>query len=277
MRIPFVPKEYSYIECHGFRLWHSEDECKYQIELIIEAGEYAFDYVCSKLNFKNLRNIEICLYHSNHQAVSSLKRKITGNMAMAPYSTDQGGLVIVQSAASDPMNGDLQRLRRILTHEICHLFVREKSGSSSVLGDGLKDMKVRPWVDEGFAEYLSWRCIGKENSIFQEDAEYIDDLDEVDQLLNDFNSDRRGVAFYTSSRLVEYFIGKGYSIKIYDPNVSLARLVGTNKAYIEQEIPHISQLLTENMDEVVSSDIIVINHDYEIKDNLSDKTVIDLR
>lgn len=206
--IPFVPKEYSHIKCHDFRLWHSKDELKSQIQLVIDAGGYAFEYVCSRLKFKNLRSIEICLYHSNHQAVSSLQRQITGNMAMAPYATDKCGLIIVQSATADSINGDLQRMRRILAHEICHLFVREKSGSASVLGDGLKDMKVRPWIDEGLAEYLSWRCIGKENSLSAEDVECIGDLDEADLLLNDFSSDRRVSAFYTATHLVEFYIGE---------------------------------------------------------------------
>ena len=64
--------------------------------------------------------------------------------------TVKGSLIIVQNAMADSMNGDLQRMRRVLAHEICHLFVRGKSCSSSFLGDGLKDMKVRPWIDEGF-------------------------------------------------------------------------------------------------------------------------------
>nr|NJM04599.1 hypothetical protein [Desulfobacula sp.] len=127
-------------------------------------------------------------------------------MAMAPYSTDKCGLIIVQSAVADPMNGDLQRMRRILAHELCHLLVREKSGSSQCLGDGLKDLKVRPCLDEGIAEYLSWRSIGKKNPILDKDFECIENLEEVDCFLNDFSSDKRIQAFYTSTRLVEFYI-----------------------------------------------------------------------
>ena len=119
---------------------------------------------------------------------------------------NKGSLIILQNPIADPINGDLQRMRRMLVHEICHLFVREKSGSTAFLGDGLKDMKVRPWVDEGFAEYLSWLCIGKRNPILQKSFRYIDNLDEVDRLLNDFSSDRRTLAFYTSSFLVQSLI-----------------------------------------------------------------------
>ena len=225
MQIPFIPKEYSYIECHDFRLWYSEDELKSQIELIIEAIEYALDYVRSKFNFKNLRKIEICLYHSNHQAISSLNRNITGSMAMAPFSTDQGGLVIVQSTAADPVNGNLQRMRRILAHEICHLFIREKSGSSQCLGDGLKNLKVRPYLDEGLAEYLSWRSIGKRNPILDEDFECIDNLEEVDYFLNDLSSYKRVQAFYTSSCLVEFYINELGLLTFFESMKKLSEII----------------------------------------------------
>ena len=38
----------------------------------------------------------------------------------------------------------------------------------------------------------------------------------------------------------ESMIGKGFSVSIFDENVKLANLIGANKAYIQNEIPHIS-------------------------------------
>lgn len=61
--------------------------------------------------------------------------------------------------------------------------------------------------------------------------------------------------------VTEALIGKGYDLKIYDTNVSMARLVGANKAYIEKEIPHISSLLTQDLeDAVASAEILVIGN-----------------
>lgn len=82
--------------------------------------------------------------------------------------------------------------------------------------------------------------------------------------------------------LAEALLGKGYSLSIYDRNVSLARLVGANKAYINEQIPHLSSLLCDTVDEVLDrSEIIVVgNGSPEFADALRrtrpDQSVIDL-
>lgn len=82
--------------------------------------------------------------------------------------------------------------------------------------------------------------------------------------------------------LAEALLGKGYQLSIYDRNVSMARLVGANKAYINQQIPHLSSLLSESLDEVIdTSEVIVVgNASPEFGDALKktrpDQIVIDL-
>jgi len=59
--------------------------------------------------------------------------------------------------------------------------------------------------------------------------------------------------------LIERLIGKGYELRVYDRNVSLANLQGANRAYIEREVPHIASLMAETVDEVLAvSDVIVV-------------------
>ena len=61
--------------------------------------------------------------------------------------------------------------------------------------------------------------------------------------------------------LVEQLIGKGCDVRILDPRVSLARLVGANRRYIEGEIPHIASLLCEDAEALVShADVIVLTN-----------------
>lgn len=59
--------------------------------------------------------------------------------------------------------------------------------------------------------------------------------------------------------LVERLIGKGLDIRIFDPEVSIARLVGANKRYIEEAIPHVSRLMRESIaDTIRSADVIIV-------------------
>jgi GDP-mannose 6-dehydrogenase len=61
--------------------------------------------------------------------------------------------------------------------------------------------------------------------------------------------------------LAESLLGKGCALKIYDRNVSIARLVGSNKEYIDGQIPHLSSLLCDTVQEVIDdSDVIVIGN-----------------
>jgi GDP-mannose 6-dehydrogenase len=61
--------------------------------------------------------------------------------------------------------------------------------------------------------------------------------------------------------LIETLIGKGLQLALYDRDVSLAKLFGANKQYIEREIPHISLLMRNNIDEVLNdSDVLVIGN-----------------
>jgi GDP-mannose 6-dehydrogenase len=82
--------------------------------------------------------------------------------------------------------------------------------------------------------------------------------------------------------VIERLIGKGYDIRLYDRNVKIASLVGANKEYILNHIPHISSLMVDSIDEVLDhADIIVIgNSDEEFcavaKKIPANKVVVDL-
>ena len=82
--------------------------------------------------------------------------------------------------------------------------------------------------------------------------------------------------------LAEALLGKGYELRIYDKNVSIARLVGANKEYINQQIPHLSSLLCETLDEVIdNSDVIVVGNgapefSEALKKTRPDQLIVDL-
>ncbi|MBI5831886.1 MAG: UDP-glucose/GDP-mannose dehydrogenase family protein [Armatimonadetes bacterium] len=58
--------------------------------------------------------------------------------------------------------------------------------------------------------------------------------------------------------LAEALLGKGCELRIYDENVSLTRLVGANRAYVDQRLPHLSALLSDDLDAVVAHGEVII-------------------
>lgn len=51
--------------------------------------------------------------------------------------------------------------------------------------------------------------------------------------------------------VIERLIGKGYDLRIFDKNVRLASLVGANKDFILNHIPHVSKLMADGVDSVL--------------------------
>ena len=59
----------------------------------------------------------------------------------------------------------------------------------------------------------------------------------------------------------ETLLGRGYELKIFDEDVSMANLLGTNREYIQQHLPHIGALLESSLERVVEqSETIVIGN-----------------
>lgn len=61
--------------------------------------------------------------------------------------------------------------------------------------------------------------------------------------------------------IIERLSGKGYDVRIYDRNVQVASLVGANRDFILNRIPHISRLMVDNLDAILQhAETIVIGH-----------------
>lgn len=59
--------------------------------------------------------------------------------------------------------------------------------------------------------------------------------------------------------MAERFIGKGLPLCIFDPQVNIARLIGANRRFIEESIPHIASLMTTDLDALVrDSEVLIV-------------------
>ncbi|MEW5813235.1 MAG: nucleotide sugar dehydrogenase [Actinomycetota bacterium] len=82
--------------------------------------------------------------------------------------------------------------------------------------------------------------------------------------------------------LAERLMGKGFDVKIYDPTVVLSRLTGANRQYISQQLPHLGDLLSDDVDAVLEHGevLIVGTRQSEVVEAIaragSDRYIVDL-
>lgn len=83
-------------------------------------------------------------------------------------------------------------------------------------------------------------------------------------------------------QLVKRLLGEGYEVRVWDEDVSLGRLAGSNRQYIEEVIPHIGSLLSADLEGVLKwGEVVIIGNKSAKKDQLArhlrkDQIVIDL-
>jgi len=67
--------------------------------------------------------------------------------------------------------------------------------------------------------------------------------------------------------IIERLIGKGFDLRIYDKNVSIASLVGANRDFILNRIPHISKLMVDDIDSVLdhAQTVVIGNKDSDFQ------------
>lgn len=85
-----------------------------------------------------------------------------------------------------------------------------------------------------------------------------------------FKAGTDDLRFSPALELAERLLGKGYDIKIYDKSVNLSKLMGKNKNFIFSKLPHINEILFENLDQFFESLelIVIVNKDDHIDEML---------
>ncbi len=60
-------------------------------------------------------------------------------------------------------------------------------------------------------------------------------------------------------KVIESLVGKGYSVKVFDENVDLSRLLGANRQFVQEEVPYLPSIMCSSMDEVLDfAEVVVI-------------------
>jgi GDP-mannose 6-dehydrogenase len=59
--------------------------------------------------------------------------------------------------------------------------------------------------------------------------------------------------------LAEALIGKGLTLSVCDPDVAIGQLVGRNRAYIEERLPHVAQLMDGDWEAIATeADVVIV-------------------
>jgi GDP-mannose 6-dehydrogenase len=83
-------------------------------------------------------------------------------------------------------------------------------------------------------------------------------------------------------QLIKRLMGEGLEVKVWDEDVSLGRLAGSNRQYIEEVIPHIGSVLSDNLEAVLrTAEVVILGNKSASKDQLNkhlrpEQIVIDL-
>jgi GDP-mannose 6-dehydrogenase len=115
------------------------------------------------------------------------------------------------------------------------------------------------------------------NAIMPSNRRHIDRALQMILELNERNVGVLGLSFKAGTddlrespvvELVERLLGKGHEIRIFDRNVNLSRLVGANRAYVYEHLPHIAKLMVDQVDEVVhhAGTLVIGNGDRQFAD-----------
>ena len=71
---------------------------------------------------------------------------------------------------------------------------------------------------------------------------------------------RRGPTIFARARWSSWPSGcsEGRKLTIFDARVQLSRLIGGNKSYIQQRLPHLADLLTQQIDDLAECELVAI-------------------
>jgi hypothetical protein len=194
----FVPSAYHSDRQSAIEVWHHlEEAAEVVATLAAHVGDVSAALQC-ELDHPLSCALHLCVYRTSDDAAAALGRNVPTTMLMAPRIGPDWSLIICQSSQVDPRNGEWSRMRRHLAHEVAHVMLADFTGSTRILGDGGRSMRVRTWFDEGFAELAAAVVCARQDIV----AGYLAagskapwSEEELDAALNDIASPRRPAAF----------------------------------------------------------------------------------
>lgn len=182
--------------------------------------------------------------------------------------------------------GNICKALNIDSHQVMELFVKDKKlnlspyylkpgfayGGACLPKDlkGLKTLAHDSYVQSPVIEAIEQSNINQKNIVI--DLISKTGFKKIGILGLSFKAGTDDLRFSPIVEVAELLLGKGYELKIYDKNVRASQLTGTNKNFIEQHIPHLTDLIFDDVDKAIEdSDLIIISHNLKEFDGIIQK------
>lgn len=182
--------------------------------------------------------------------------------------------------------GNICKALNIDSHQVMELFVKDKKlnlspyylkpgfayGGACLPKDlkGLKTLAHDSYVQSPVIEAIEQSNINQKNILI--DLISKTGFKKIGILGLSFKAGTDDLRFSPIVEVAELLLGKGYELKIYDKNVRASQLTGTNKNFIEQHIPHLTDLIFDDVDKAIEdSDLIIISHNLKEFDGIIQK------
>jgi GDP-mannose 6-dehydrogenase len=179
--------------------------------------------------------------------------------------------------------GNISKKLGIDSHEVMDLFVMDKQLNLSAyyLKPGFayggsclpKDLKGLKTLAHDF--YLSspiLESIENSNNVQKKNAIRLiekHDTRNVAILGFSFKEGTDDLRYSPIVEVAEYMLGKGYHLRIFDKNVSVSKLTGTNRDFINKHIPHLADMISDDISEVIkNAELVIITHKIDGVDKL---------
>lgn len=214
----------------------------------------------------------------------------TENVARQAYSFIEAPLIVTSMKGAEMVkyiNNSFHALKVAFANEVGTLCRHEGIDGREVMRIFCMDDKLNissTYLTPGFA--FGGSCLPKDlkalnrriksahisapvvGSVMRSNEEHIDRATKLIERIGSKKVGILGLSFKAGTddlrgspvvKIVESLVGKGYDLSIYDGNVDLDRIMGTNRRFLEKEVPYLPSILRSSIRDVVDRcDVLVV-------------------
>ncbi|MFM2132909.1 MAG: hypothetical protein RL156_190 [Bacteroidota bacterium] len=188
-KVQYQDFSWKYVSSEHFDVYYHEG-LQTVAEFCAVKSEEALRSLTRNLSFRVPKRINIVVYGSHNEFQQT-------NVLSSFLPEGVGGVTeLFKNRIVLPYDGDWERFRHVIHHELVHAFLNEMLYSGSIKYALQTRVQLPLWMNEGLAEFESLNGMDNATDMFMRDITLNESLPSLDQLSN-FFAYRGGQAFYS--------------------------------------------------------------------------------